>query len=210
MNIVIGRYDGDKQADFYDEKRGIIRIDSTYGKMWLPLLYTGVDIMKFDVDNDVVIALMFSDGLSVYDTVTQRVDDGIAFIVKAPPHMTGKKLYNKNDEANLPTKLLVGGASKSTDRITSGTDTSKIVYSDDLLLMKGPGGQIAIGPDGIVKKGNETSMDFFSGSKAGVLKESFLASIIPNTVLTPFPHYLPDTSLIDKISGIMDLYTGVI
>jgi len=211
MRILLGRYYGANQKEYFDEKRGIIRVQTTSGAGWFPLLYTGWELLKFDKE-DVVIILMFDedDHISLDDN-KKMVQNGIALIVKTPPHMIGGELIERSDEANIPTKILAGSSSSSEERHSGGTQEAKVVATDDMLLLKGPGGnQIAICKEGIIIKGKLIDTNFFNNSKSGILKENWFASIIPNTVVTAFPHYEFDDTILKNIAGLADIYTGVI
>lgn len=213
MEVIMCKYDGDKQSDFYDDKRNIIRVVTEHGKMWLPLIYTGWSALKFEPDNDTVLAMIFDSGNTTYNPTTPTVANGVALIIKNPPHMVGKPLTEHNDEANMPTMLIGGSSSESEDRHIGGTDGAKIVTTDDMLLLKGPNGnQIAICKDGIVMKGKQISLDFFGNSKAGVIKENWLGGILPTTVsvfLGTIAPYTIDTGFItSKIKGLTEVYSG--
>jgi hypothetical protein len=220
MRILLGKYDGHDQGDFYDYGRGIIRIKNEAGVMWLPLIYTGTTISSFDIERDLVVALLFSDGPINYNSEHPIVENGIAMIVRVPPELLGYSLNEDTDEANLPTKLLGGSASSSDSRTSTGSKDYKVVSTDEMIMMKGVGGQIVIGKDGIMSKGKEISTNFFNSSKAGVLSENWLSSILPPTVQVAIElgsgggqlmsKYLPDMSILKKIEGVVEAYSGVI
>jgi hypothetical protein len=220
MRILIGKYDGVDQKDFFDESRGILRVRNDSGTMWLPLVYTGWNLMKFDKDTDIVVCMLFSDAQTTYDPGTPIVEDGIALIAKVPPHMIGKPLNDRNDEAGAPTKLLGGSANSSNRKQAGGTDDYEVVATDEMLLLKGKGGQIVICEDGIITKGKRIDTDFFNTSKGGVLRENWMAQVIPPTALVAIeiasggsslmPSYLPDTSILKKVTGLLDIVKGVV
>jgi hypothetical protein len=217
MEILNCKYDGDEQKDFYDDKRNIIRVTSERGTMWLPLLYTGWAALVFEPENDTVLGMIFDSGNTVYNPKSPVVANGVALIIKNPPHMVGKPLTEHNDEANIPTMLMGGSSSQSDTRHIGGIGDVKIVTTPDMLLLKGPNGnQIAICKDGIVMKGKQISMDFFTNSKAGVLRENPIAAVLPIPVSTililagiVIPPYIIDPSpLMNSVKGLADIYRG--
>jgi hypothetical protein len=214
MIACTAKYNGSNQSDFYDDQRGIICVVTEHGTMWLPLIYTGWSSLKFDVEEDTVIALIFDEANAIYDLGRKAVANGIAIIIKDPPHMVGKPLLDHGDEANMPTKLMAGSASSSEERHIGGTAEAKIVATDDMLLLKGPNGnQIAICKDGIVTKGKQIGMDFFNSSKAGIIKENWLGAVLPTTVSVWLGNVAPYTIdmefITGKIEGLTDIYKSM-
>lgn len=209
----MGKYYSNVRDEMFDESRGVIKIRTKDGVAWYPLIYTGWESLVFD-DDDTVVILILDDSHIYLDDEERVANNGIAFIIKTPPHMIGKELHSREDEANMPTKLLGGSSSSSMERHVGGTDGAKIVATDDMLLLKGPNGnQIAICNDGIVSRGKKVELDFFNTSKFGAMKENWVASVLPQSVLValemlagqPMPQYLPDTSILDRIAGIGDI-----
>lgn len=212
--ILIGRYDGDRKEDFYREKEGILRVATEYGVMWVPLARTGTMTHKFNPLTELVLIFLSEEDYSLASSVDRDgnvmvADSAFALIVQLPPQYIREYLKDPNDEANLPTKLLVGSDSGNDDRHTMGTEEAKVICTDDMVILKAGGGQFIIGKDGIMIQGEVISMNFFNESRGGVLKESFIAKLVPSTVLTPFPPYLPDSKLLKRVEGIADIVKSV-
>jgi len=226
VEVLIGSYSGGSREDFYREEQGIIKVDTVHGTMWVPLAITGARKHKFDPQRERVIVIMPDGDVLTYSTtrsddgkeVVLRTDEGFAFIVQLPPQWIPPHLIKESeDEANMPTKTLTGSNSEGEDRYTFGTDDYKVVARDDMLLLKGKGGQIAIGEEGIITTGKEISMDFFGSTKMGILKENWLGQLLPSTLKvamemgtgTPVPNYLPDLSVLTNITkGLLEAVQG--
>jgi len=220
--IIIGSYHGDSREDYYREAENIIRVRTEYGVMWVPLVTTGGAIKRtFNKATERVLVILINpdytlNSLSNEDAVLAS-DDAFGIIIQLPPQYIREYLLDPEDEINMPTKLFTDSDSGPGSRNTFGTGASKVVASDDMIAIKGPGGQIAIGKDGIVTKGNVTNLNFFNESRGGILKENWLARILPPTVKiaielatgTPMPEYLPDDKLIRKVAGITETIGGM-
>ena len=210
--IVIGRYDGNSPREFYNPTLGIIRVSTEYGRMWVPLArIAGKRTWMFKPDEEVDLVIIRDPDqiLSTHSTRDEAgeeqvltTEDAVAIVAQLPPQYIREFLSPPEDEVNVPSKILLGSNSKPEDRTTFGADDNKIIASDELIAMKGSGGQIVIGNDGIIFKGNQIRMDWFSGNRGGVLKENWLANLIPTSVVTPFPMYLPDTRIMMRIAGL--------
>jgi len=216
--IISGEYAGKDKSDYYRAKEHILKVNTEYGTMWVTLVG---DVRKrtFDPESERVMVVLsnpdqgftypYTEDPKSKSEVINATSYAVGFIVQRPIQEIVGPLPDPDEEVNAPTKILAGSNSQSDNTISLGQKDTKLIITEDMIALKGPGGQILIGNDGIIIDGKLIAMKFFDESKAGLLKENWIANIIPTTVVTPFPMYEPDTATLDKIKGLLDIARGL-
>ena len=214
--IVIGSYAGESMADYYRPKENIIKVVTKHGTMWVALAGSkGMRNRIFDPESERVLVILDDPDQVISMPEYDRDEEGaeaidttelaVGFIIQIPVQYTRDRMVDPEEEVNVPSKLMVGSNSLDEERHVFGTEEAKVICTKDMVALKAPGGQIVIGRDGIMIDGTVIDMEFFTSSKAGLLKENYLAAIIPTTVVTPFPAYLPDDTILQRIAGLVDI-----
>ena len=215
---LIGRYDvTDEQlktnsvikagnAAFYNADKQLIRVKTEIGVLWVPLFKTGLIKNEFNPYNEIVLVF-----ISDKDYINNSIEDengsvinsdiGFAMITNVPPQ-TGIIGKIKEILANMPTKVLDNSSSILDGGCEINSNGYGIKVDDDVVHIKSKGSETRFGKDGMIERGNKTSFNFFNESKAGVMKQSWLANVIPTTAVTPFPMYSLDSKLLDVVKNI--------
>lgn len=77
---------------------------------------------------------------------------------------------------------------------------------DGSVFLRGPAGEVSIGPDGIRISGKVTFADASAEKTDLTMENMTLFEILPKTIVTPFPNQLPN---INKILSIAGIFTSV-
>lgn len=216
--ILLGEFYGSDRDEYYREKEGIVRLMTREGILWVPLVLTGVKQHKFEPKTDrVIVFLLDPDYISTQlvdrnksgRDVVLAADSAFGILIRLPHQYIQTKPEKDRDEANVPTKILVDSSNETKERLAMGTKDYRIVVDDEKILLKGEGGQIIVGKDGIVTKGKIIDSSFFGGSKGGILKESWIGGVIPSSVVTPFPTHTIDDTLLKRVQGLAEQVTDI-
>jgi hypothetical protein len=206
---------GEDSKRFYDSDKQLIKVRTEIGDLWVPLYKTGVIKNMFNPHNEIVLVFLADRDYIISNVIEDgsvvRSDMGFAVIVNTPPQ-AGIVTILKRILSNTPTKLFDSSDSNIKGGYEINVDGTGIKVGEGIVQMSSDGSNVRLGKDGIVQRGKVTTFDFFNSSKAGVLKENWIGNLIPQTIFTPNPTYLPDqnmVTLISKIKGAVDAFKGI-
>jgi len=214
LQVLLAEYDGEDKKQFYNKKLNLIRVRTESSTMWIPLFITGTRRYDMDPKKEMVLVVLADPDQSLSDTVDADgnpicTPKAFGIIVQIPPQVR-KSFDIPDDTFTSPTKIMSDSSNTSETYSAVGDGDGKLISSEDSVGIKASGGSLFIGKDAIVKSGKMIDMDFFSDSKAGLMKQSWLANIIPTTVVTPFPMYGVDDTILKRIAGLASAVGKVI
>lgn len=211
--IIIGVYAGEDSTGkgYYNKRYKTVKCITEYGTMWVPIITPlGGIPQRFDPEKERVLIFIVHPDYTPTENIDQdpegqiSAEDLFGIIVNLPPQYCYDKYPEIDDDGKSPTKILGRSNNNPSEYYSIGTEKSRLILSDDIVLLKGPNGEISITNEGIL---TTSQIKVGADSKYGILKENQIANILPESAKVaveigagyPMPPYNINIEMITNI-----------